>query len=841
MKGGLPSGPLQNMRPIGPLASMGLGPPQNFGERPPLAPLPQNFADRSSVPPLNFGDRSMGPPGGPPGGGQQQLPPAPAGMQYIPCIVPMNQDGGAQLPPGAVPVGQVTAAQLQSGALPLGNMPGAFGQPPRPFGPGGPAGPGPPLQDQRPPMQPPRPSRGRSPAGRNNRQGPMPQQPEQRPQANNQGPTLFAQQKERDWNTVRERASPPRQAPRPSLPAQAVQPGPRPPSGPNSNTYGAMQGMAPPNSMAGMGGPGMPGMMPGMQGMPQMPGGSPMNGNQFGPGFPGPGKGYPPQQAEGENMFSALSQNTKEPWRPTYKERRSLSPPRRAGSLPRAGSVGRGGSPDRNTYGPPRRAGSVGRAGSVDRRTSQERRTSLERKRSLERRRGGSLERRKIGTFDRNFVPQVSEWWTQPLTDGRHAQVYLIADFQGLQNAAWRLNNLSDESTSAVDCQGVDLSAASGKLCIMEVAVRDSQGTHCYIFDIMQLGESIQLLAPFLTNPGSSKIFNDAQKHSTVLAHKFGIMLQGVIDAQCAVEMLENKTICNLWEFVEWCNVGPPYLKDEAQRWDRSSEVWAHRPLPKAAISYLVTGACALQAGSPVLWQRLVQQMGNSGPAMVANWSQYRVHMAASAGWACRQAGLWTGDTDFPEVNSQMAGNAPDKPDPEMDDWLAKRFGDGKKGSSQREPSAIRKLPLQVAATVMREGDSPRTASWRAAVAQLGIQRQERQRSASPDLEVWLARRSALLGGDPEQKQSRRASSLPPVRSSAREKQVSLSESAQASTATHEGPFGFGLQIPAFSELEPDRRDWAEILEDEQAKEAEEEGDLFKQMEEERQRLAQQG
>jgi len=672
----------------------------------------------------------------------------------------------------------------------------------------------------------------------------MPPQQEQRPQANNQGNQLFSQQKERDWNTVRERASPPRQAPRPTLPAQAVQPGPRPPSGPNANTYGAMQGMAPPNGMGGMGGPGLPGMMPGMQGMPPMPGGSPMNGNQFGPGFPGPRPGFSPgPPAEGENMFGALSQNTKEPWRPTFKERRSLSPPRRGGSVgpragsvgrePRGGSVGRGGSPDRATFGR--------RPGSVDRRTSQERRTSLERKRSLERRRGGSLERRKIGTFDRNFIPHQSEWWAQPLSDGRQAQVYLIADVQGLQNAAWRLNNLSDEWTSAVDCQGVDLSAASGKLCIMEVAVRDTQGTHCYIFDIMQLGESIQLLAPFLTNPGSSKIFNDAQKHSTVLAHKFGIMLQGVIDAQCAVEMLENKTINNLWEFVEWCNVGPPYLKEEALRWDRSSEVWAHRPLPKAAISYLVTGACALQAGSPVLWQRLVQQMGQTGPAMVANWSQYRVHMAASAGWACRQAGLWTGDTDFPEVTSQMTGNAPDKPDPELDDWLAKRFGDGKKGATQREPSMIRKLPCQVAATVMREGDSPRTASWRAAVAQIDLQRQERQRSSSPDLESWLARRTAMLGGDPEQKQSRRASSLPPVRSSASATKVSMTESAQAATATHEGPFGFGLQIPAFNELEPDRRDWAEILEDEQAKEAEEEGDLFKQMEEERQRLAQQG
>lgn len=807
------------------------------------------------MPPVNFGERPpMGPGGpGPPPNMQQQLPPAPSGMQYIPCIVPMNQDGGAQLPPGAVPVGHVSAAQLQSGALPLANMPGAFGAqpPPRPFQGSAASGPGP--VDPRGPamsMQPtgPRPSRGRSPAGRNNRQQQQQPPPMQQPLGNNNNnnkhQALFPPHQERNWDTVRERASPPRTAPRPTLPAQAIPPGPRPQGGaPPPNSYAAMQGMP---GMQGMSG-GMPAAMPGgMPGMQPMQGGSPMN-QIRGPNFmPGPRPVPPPKgpqaQADGpeENLFGTLSQNTKEPWRPSppFRERRSLSPQRpQRGSSPGGGRSPERRSPERHTSvgrrpSLGRRGSSPPRAGSQDRRTSQERRRSLE--------------RRKVGTFDRNFQPHISEWWSQALPNGQQCQVYLVAELQGLQQAAWRLNNLPDESTSAVDCHGVDLGAASGKLCLMQIAFRDNQGTTCFLFDIMQLGESIQLLMPFLTNPHSSKIFNDAQQHATVLAHKFGIMLQGVIDAQCAVEMLTGKPITTLCDFVEWCGVGPPYLREEFNRWERTPEVWAHRPIPKAACNYLVIGACGLQAGGSILWQRLWNQLGPSGPAMVANSSQHRVQMASSAGLHCRAAGLWTGETDFPEATSAITGPPQEKPDPELDDWLARRFGGpGGGGAVRREPS-IRKLPSQVAASVMREGDSPRTASWRAAVAQMDLQRmdnKERNRSSSPDLESWIARRTAILGGV-DANQSRRASSLPPVRSSAQKTKVSINEqmvNMPPPTTSHDGPFGFGLQIPAFHD-EPDRRDWAEILEDEQAKEAEEEGDLFKQMEEERQRaLSQQG
>ena len=50
-----------------------------------------------------------------------QLPGMQAGMQYVPCIVPLDQ--GMQLPFGAVPIGQVNTSQVPAG-MPVFQMAG---------------------------------------------------------------------------------------------------------------------------------------------------------------------------------------------------------------------------------------------------------------------------------------------------------------------------------------------------------------------------------------------------------------------------------------------------------------------------------------------------------------------------------------------------------------------------------------------------------------------------------------------------------------------------------------------------------------------------------------------
>ena len=99
----------------------------------------------------------------------------------------------------------------------------------------------------------------------------------------------------------------------------------------------------------------------------------------------------------------------------------------------------------------------------------------------------------------------------------------------------------------------------------------------------------------------------------------------------------------------------------------------------------------------------------------------------------------------------------------DLDDWLAKRFG--RQEAAAPPSAAVRarsadkpKLPE----TAFREGDSPRTAAWRAAVAELNPPRIQpsRQRSASPTLNNWLSRRDERRA-NARPGASHRASSLP--------------------------------------------------------------------------------
>jgi len=347
----------------------------------------------------------------------------------------------------------------------------------------------------------------------------------------------------------------------------------------------------------------------------------------------------------------------------------------------------------------------------------------------------------------------------------------------------------------AMDCHGWNLRAAAGKLCLLVVAFSDNtNGLQVFMFDVTQLGEQLYSLVPFFTNANSSKITTDATTHATVFAHKFGINLNGVIDAQWAYEALEKKGMVNACHFLDWCGLTTVSFKDEAARLENSPEIWGQRPLVQQALVHATEGICLLHSAAAVMWTRLAKSFGQNVFNMVANASRQRVEMAAAAGWACRNAGLWTAEQDYP---------VPGDKDAELDDWLAKRFG--KASEKQPPPAALRARSAERPAlpeSAFRQGDSPRTAAWRAVVAQMNPPRIQpsRQRSASPTLENWLSRR----GSAREQKArhapgaSHRASSLP-----SRDRERDKDEDEL---------FPRPLQPLNFDNI--NRKNWAEIVEE---------------------------
>lgn len=526
-------------------------------------------------------------------------------------------------------------------------------------------------------------------------------------------------------------------------------------------------------------------------------------------------------QSESWRNFSQADQpslsknNSKEPWRPTFDK-----DPEKRQSMERRHSVER--------------------RQSAERRHSAERRQSAERRHSAERRfdgPGGMRRSKSFGpTADRmqfNQGVQMSERWQQPLSMGNTANVYLIADSTQLAQAAHRLSYLGQETVSAVNCEGVNLKTAAGRLCLIEVVFKDGAGLQCYLFDVIQLGEQVNALSPFFTNPQASKIMIDATTNATVFAHKFGINLAGAIDAQWAYEALNRKAMLSPIEVLDWINVSTPQLKDDYYRFERFPEYWGHRPFDRGALQFAVQSICMLHAGSSSLWKRLSMAYGQATYQMVVQTSQHRVDMAAAAGWACRQAGVWTEQTNNPYFAKQ------DK-DEELDDWLARRFqrpGPAEPvkpaGTALRASSQEPVLPPNA----LREGDSPRTAAWRARMAQINpmplrSSSKSRQRSRSPSLERWLARRGNAKGGEEDlqlTRPSRRASSVP----SSRDAQIKLPDLPD---------FSMSLKVPtAFTTNEVDGRAWAEIVEEEQALEARlVDEELFEDLkQEERKRISQ--
>jgi len=424
-----------------------------------------------------------------------------------------------------------------------------------------------------------------------------------------------------------------------------------------------------------------------------------------------------------------------------------------------------------------------------------------------------SLERRpkSLGPGIRPQV-QVSEIWQHRLPSGGNVQVCLVADQQMLNQAAYRLNMLRPETVTAMDFQGINL-ANGGRLCLGQIVYHDGVNLNCFLFDMIQLGDSFQVLMPFLQNGQVSKLIFDVQ-HAKTLAQQFGITLAGIFLAPCAFEMLASRPASTMIDLLEWCGVAPPFARSEALMMERAPELWSHRPLAKDTLVVGVQSICYLHAAGHVLWMRLRSTCGPNAGHMVLNNSHTRVQTVAAVGWQLRQAGQ-------------------DAPDPELNDWLARRFG--KPDTSTTEPEVADNYELN---TAVREGDSPRTASWRATVAKVqgsssrAVSRSagepSRQRSSSPTLESWIARRNAVFkSGD--QPKVHRATSLPPRPSEF----IKDNESFKPTSPTMEP---FRMASLNLDQLAGDGRTWAEMLDDERAGE----DALFKDLQkEEQRRLAQ--
>lgn len=456
------------------------------------------------------------------------------------------------------------------------------------------------------------------------------------------------------------------------------------------------------------------------------------------------------------------------------------------------------------------RAASATRQNSIEQRHSAERRHSMDERHSAERRTSAERRPKPFGPTAQ-MTPQVSQFWQHELPSGETAQVWFVADGGYLTQAVYQLSCLKPDTVTAVDMRGLNLSAG-GTLCLVQVAFRAGTNLNCFLFDILQLGVSFQAVMPFLQNGQISKLMYDAPTHAKILAQQFGITLAGVFHAETAYEMLAVKQPVSMVDLLQWCGKASSVLKAEALMMERAPELWSHRPLAEDTLAFAINAVCILHAAGYVLWYRLCNKLGQSTAQMALQVSEQRAQAAAAAGWAVRQAGVHQ-----------------DRYDPELDKWIAQRQG-LQAGTLSGAPQPYAPSPA------VRAGDSPRTASWRATVAQMqsrpSTELGSRQRSSSPTLQSWLERRSAARRSDDHK--VHRASSLPPPKSTFVGGGAAVPSMSPTLTAGIE-PFRLGFHLDS---LASDGRTWAEILEEEQAREAEKdsEEDLFKQLQQEEQR-----
>lgn len=91
--------------------------------------------------------------------------------------------------------------------------------------------------------------------------------------------------------------------------------------------------------------------------------------------------------------------------------------------------------------------------------------------------------------------------------------------------------------------------------------------------------------------------------------------------------------------------MAPMDYKNEAKRLEGNPEIWGQRPLSQPVCSHATQGICLLyNAAAGVMWEHLGRAFGPAAFNKVKVASQNRAEMAAAAGWACRNIGLYTAE-----------------------------------------------------------------------------------------------------------------------------------------------------------------------------------------------------
>jgi len=415
----------------------------------------------------------------------------------------------------------------------------------------------------------------------------------------------------------------------------------------------------------------------------------------------------------------------------------------------------------------------------VERAQSVERATYFRRQQSVGPPRTAIFERKKLHgqLFPRSTAPivQMSEFWQQDLECGARARCWLVADADEMADACDRLNSLDATTLTSVDARGTAHQYVSGSLSLLQIAFNTKQGFECFMFDATQLGHLFDLLRPFLENADLAKIVNDSQVQGKLLAQQFGITMAGAIDTKVAYEELNSKPPGSVVDIFEHCALATESFKDESTRMESAFALWAQRPLLRNVLMYGVSFTCLLHAAGRVLGERLSRAAGPAATATVATVSQQKLEAAALLGWAQRQhAGLKAAEEagrQGPDGNWYWA-QASDRPDPELSDWLAKRFtaashcGTAATNWARSKDAKTLPLPSSLCTMAGRPGDSPRTTEWRAAVVTVQQQSSSRLRSSSPRLQNWLELRTGAKAQQQQHKPQRRAVSMPPISSS---------------------------------------------------------------------------
>jgi DNA polymerase I-like protein with 3'-5' exonuclease and polymerase domains len=179
---------------------------------------------------------------------------------------------------------------------------------------------------------------------------------------------------------------------------------------------------------------------------------------------------------------------------------------------------------------------------------------------------------------------------------------------------------LRSATVLALDCEGVDLGRAPGKICIVQVSTREA----CFLFDVHEIQKSDDLtvfLKEILESPHILKVIHDCKQDADALLHHLGIQLTHVHDTQCFERILHGKE-SNLNRTLEAYNLQMNDTRD-CSVYDRNPAFWAQRPLTPEMISWASGDVASL-------FELYTQQLLLATPAQSALASAASNHAAHS-------------------------------------------------------------------------------------------------------------------------------------------------------------------------------------------------------------------